>query len=81
MKLFGVTGVTTAEVGDTTYLFVTGRNNDRVSVVSVANDGDLNNVANVSDGGSLELAGAWDVTTAKVGGTTYLFVTGLMTMG
>ena len=34
------------------------------------------NTANVSDGGNLELSGANGVTTAEVGGRTYLFVMG-----
>ena len=77
LEIDGSTGVTTAEVGDTTYLFVTGREDNGVSVFSVADNGDLNNVANVSDDSSLQLDGAWYVTTAKVGGATYLFVTGV----
>ena len=76
LELFGATGVTTAVVGGTTYLFVTGRNDSGVSVFSVAADGTLTSVDNVSDDATLELAGAIGVTTAVVGGTTYLFVTG-----
>ena len=69
-------GVTTEEVGDITYLFVTGNSDHGVSVFSVANDGSLSSVANVSDDSSLQLEKAWGVTTAGVGGTTYLFVAG-----
>ena len=68
--------VTTAEVGGTTYLFVAGRDDNGVSVFSVGNNGRLSNVANVSDDSSLELNGASFVTTVKVGGATYLFVSG-----
>ena len=76
LELVSPLGVTTAVVGGTTYLFVTGGNDDGVSVFSVAADGTLTNVDNVSDDATLELDGAVGVTTAVVGGTTYLFVTG-----
>ena len=74
LELDGARSVTTAEVGDTTYLFVAGEFDDGVSVFSVANNGSLNNVTNVSDDNSLLLGEAYSVTTAEVGDTTYLFV-------
>ena len=76
LELDGAFAVTTAVVGGTTYLFVAGFDDDGVSVFSVAADGTLTNVDNVTDDGALELDGAIVVTTAVVGGTTYLFVTG-----
>ena len=76
LNLDGARSVTTAEVGGMTYLFVAGGNDDGVSVFSVANNGALNNVTNVSDDSRLLLDGAQSVTTAEVGGMTYLFVTG-----
>ena len=81
LELDGASGVTTAVVGGTTYLFVTGLNDDGVSVFSVAADGTLTNVDNVTDDATLELDGAFGVTTAVVGGTTYLFVTGAIDDG
>ena len=47
----------------------------------MAADGTLTNVDNVSDDATLELDGAFGVTTAVVGGTTYLFVAGSPTAG
>ena len=76
LNLNGVNSVTTALVGETNYLFVAGWVDDGVSVFSVQNDGNLNNVYNVSDTGSFELDGAGSVTTALVGRETYLFVAG-----
>ena len=75
-ELDGAQSVTTAVVAGTTYLFVAGSDDSGVSVFSVANDGMLANVTNVPDVGSLELDGAYSVTTAVVAGTTYLFVSG-----
>jgi len=76
LELDGALGITTAVVGGVTYLFVTGAGDSGVSVFSVAADGTLTNVDNVTDDATLELSGATDVTTAVVGGITYLFVTG-----
>ena len=59
-----------------TYLFVAGYNDDGVSVFSVANNGDLNNVTNVSDDSSLELDGAIFSDDCGGRGMTYLFVAG-----
>ena len=74
-------GVATAEVSGTTYLFVTGVDDNGFSMFSVADDGTLINTANVSDSGDLEIKGARRVTTAEVNGTTYLFVLGFYDNG
>ena len=75
-ELDGANSVTTASVGGETYLFVAGATDDGVSVFRVQSGGILSNVHNVSDSGSFELDGASSVTTASVGGETYLFVAG-----
>ena len=77
LKLNGAASVTTATVGSTTYLFVAGQSDDGVNVFSVGNDGMLTSVDNVSDDANLEIDGAFSVTTATVGSTTYLFVAGV----
>ena len=76
LELDNAFSVTTALVADTTYLFVAGNADDGVSVFRVASNGILTNIHNVTDAGSLELAGAFSVTTAVVADTTYLFVAG-----
>ena len=76
LQLAGAFSVTTAVVGTTTYLFVAGSLDDGVSVFSVANDGMLSSVQDVDDDDDLQLDGAFSVTTAVAGGTTYLFVAG-----
>ena len=81
LELDGPFSVTTAVVEGTTYLFVAGNIDDGVSVFSVANNGMLASVTNVTDAGSLELDGAYSVTTAVVAGTTYLFVAGIVDDG
>ncbi len=74
LKLDRATGLSTAVVGGSTYLFVAGVFDDGVSVFSVAADGTLTSVDDVSDNADLELDGASGLSTAVVGGTTYLFV-------
>ena len=75
LELMGGHSTTTAVIGGTTYLFVTGSIDDGVSVFSVAANGALTNVDNVTDSATLGLDGANSMTTAVIGGTTYLFVT------
>src|SRR5256885_879952 len=70
------TGVTTAVVGGTTYVFTAGQGDDGVSVFSAAANGTLTNAFNVSDAGALELDGAIRLATEQIGSTTYLFVAG-----
>ena len=77
LQLGGAYSVTTAQIGSATYLFVAGSLNDGVSVFSVANDGSLANVDNTTDNATLELNGAYSVTTSQIGSATYLFVVGL----
>ncbi len=76
LELDFANGVTTATIGGTTYLFVAGFSDDGVSVFSLAANGTLVNVSNVTDGGLLELDGAVDVTTAVLNGIVHLFVAG-----
>jgi 6-phosphogluconolactonase (cycloisomerase 2 family) len=76
LELRGAFGVTTAVVGGNTYLFVTGAEDDGVSVFRVAPNGTLANVFNVVDDATLALERPMGATTAVVGGVTYLFVAG-----
>ena len=76
LALDGAYSVTTAEVGGTSYLFVTGRYEDGIQVFSIGTDGSLTDAGQVFDDATLALDGASSVTTAEIGGTTYLFVAG-----
>jgi 6-phosphogluconolactonase (cycloisomerase 2 family) len=81
VELSGPEGVATAVIAGTAFLFVTGRADSGVAVFSVAADGTLTNVDNVTDAGALELLGASALTTAVVAGNPYLFVTGAVDNG
>ncbi len=76
LELEGATSVTTATIGGTTYLFVAGYVDSGVSVFSIANDGTLTSVYDVTDDATLALNGAISVTTESIGGSSYLFVAG-----
>jgi 6-phosphogluconolactonase (cycloisomerase 2 family) len=81
LELDRASSAATAVIGGTTYLFVSGSQDDGVSVFSVANNGSLTNVANVSDDTTLQLDGASAVSTALIGEQAYLFVTGFFDNG
>lgn len=81
VNLDSVTDVAVAEVDGATYLLTVSSSDDGVSVFSVAADGALTNVHNVTDSGSLELNGAWGLATAEVGGTDFVFVSGVFDDG
>ncbi len=81
LELYYASGVATAEVGGETYLFVAARWDDGVSVFRVESDGGLVNTDNVADDDTLYLDGSEKLTTAEVGGITYLYVTGYQDSG
>ncbi len=83
IPLAGARAVTTAVVGGTTYLFVAGYDDDGVTVYRVNSGGTVTRVtyevddgADYGSGDTVELGGASGLTTAVIGGTTYLFVAG-----
>ena len=76
LELDGPVDAITAVVGGTTYLFVTGFEDDGMSVFSVAANGALTNVFNLPDDGLLELDNPVGMSIAVLGGKTYLFVVG-----
>ena len=76
LRLDGASDVATAVVGGVTYVFVTGTNDNGVSVFSVDSSGLLTNTANVGDSASLRLAGATGLSVNTFGTTTYLTVGG-----
>ena len=78
-QLDDVRSVTTAVLDGITFLFVAGREDNGVSVFSVANDGSLVSMDHVTDTAGLDgppLAGVSTVTTAVINGITYLFAGG-----
>jgi VCBS repeat-containing protein len=76
LNLSGVSRVTTATVSGNAYVFAAGTNDDGISVFSVAGDGKLTSVSNLADNGTYELDGVKGLTTAVIGGSTYLFAAG-----
>lgn len=75
-ELDGVEDVTTAKVGNKTFLFSAASADNGVSVFEIKSDGDLVNTFNVTDNATLNLDGANGITTENIGGTTFVFVSG-----
>ena len=76
LELAGASYVTTALVGDVTYVMVASRVDDGVSVFSLAADGTLTPVFDFADNAQTNLGGAFALTSVVVGGTTYLYTSG-----
>jgi Ca2+-binding RTX toxin-like protein len=76
LELDGASFITSADVGGTTYVFVAGATDDGISVFSLGLDGSLTSVANVTDGGALNLDGISGLSTITSDGNTYLIAAG-----
>jgi 6-phosphogluconolactonase (cycloisomerase 2 family) len=81
LELLGVSGVATAIIGGTTFVFAAGRSDNGISVFTFDPNSlgtILTNVVNLDDTGNpnFELAGAVSLATAVVGAKTFLFVAG-----
>ncbi|HVQ07464.1 MAG TPA: Ig-like domain-containing protein [Allosphingosinicella sp.] len=75
-ELAGVRALSTVIVGATSYL-IAGGADDGISVFSInAATGALTNTANVNDAGGISLQDVSDITTAVIGGVTYVFIAG-----
>ncbi len=81
LLLNGTRGIAVTKIGDATYLFVAGENDNGLSVFRVANDEKLINSNNVSNSFAVALNGARGITTVKIGNATYLFVGGKLNNG
>ncbi len=76
LELDFATGLATAVIDGTLFLFVSGQTDDGISVFSVDNAGQLTNVFNVTDNGTLGLDGVRGLTTFEINGETYLAASG-----
>lgn len=81
LELLGVSGIATAIIRDTTFVFAAGRTDNGISVFEfdlASSPGPLVSIVNLDDSAdpALELAGAVALTTAVVGTKTFLFVAG-----
>ncbi|MCG8453095.1 MAG: lactonase family protein [Spirochaetales bacterium] len=76
-KLDGAWGLDSIQIGDKTFLFVAGLNDDGVTVFEVGSNGDLtyrSSVVDADDAANLELDGALAIHAATFAGQTYLVV-------
>ena len=76
LELAGVRAMTTVTIGATAYL-IAGGTDDGISVFSInAATGALTGTDDENDTGSINLNDVSDITTAVIGGVTYVFVAG-----
>ncbi|MCY4490189.1 MAG: hypothetical protein OXC46_01850, partial [Thaumarchaeota archaeon] len=66
--------ITSFKIGTSTYLAVASLGDDGVQILSVDSAGAVSAVSQITDGGSRELAGAYGITSFKIGTSTYLAV-------
>lgn len=79
LQLMGSFGVHTLSVGESTFLYVAGFQDDGVSAFELGADGSLTNIQNIDGGpptGPLEIDQAANFASVAVGGTSYLYVNG-----
>ncbi len=81
LELDGALGIASATVNGTSFIFVSGIDDDGISVFSVASDGKLTNVDNVVDTAGLLLDGVRGLDTVAINGVTYLFAAGTLDNG
>ena len=74
--LNGARGVTTASVGSTKYVYVAGYHDDGITILEMSGSGGLTFVGTVGDGTSTALDGASGLTSAEIGGSTYIYAAG-----
>lgn len=81
LRMSGAGAVTTAVVDGTTYLYVVGSSEHGLSVFSVANDGSLTNVHNITDNPNIYLNGASNIESAVIDGNSYIYLSGTWDLG
>jgi VCBS repeat-containing protein len=75
LQINGATAFTSLVLGGVTYLAVSGRVDNGISLFAVGADGSLTNTANVHDDAATALNAAWQMTTVTVGGGAFLVAT------
>ena len=74
LELDGARGITSFKIGSSTYLAVASVTDDGVQILDVSTPSTITQVSEITDGGSLELDGAFGITSFKIGSSTYLAV-------
>ena len=75
LKLDGARGIATFESGGHTYAAVTTDTEDSVQILNITDPSVITAVTSITNSTSVELGGAWRITTFESGGHTYAAVT------
>ena len=81
LKLGGAWNVATFKSGDHIYAAVAARSDDSVQILNVTDPSNIIATDSITDGGSLELDGAFGITTFKSGSHTYAAVAAFLDNG
>ena len=74
-RLDGASGITTVKIGASTYALVASFEDDGVQIIDISNPVSPTAVSSITDGSTFhELDGASDITTVKIGDSTYALV-------
>jgi hypothetical protein len=81
LELDGAFEVDVFTVGSSTYAIITGFVDDGVQILDVSDPTDISAVDSLTNSGSLELDGAFEVDVFTVGSSTYAIITGFVDDG
>ncbi|MCY4491777.1 MAG: PKD domain-containing protein, partial [Thaumarchaeota archaeon] len=74
LELDGVIGITSFKIGTSTYVAVASNSDDGVQILDVSTPSSISAVSQITDDSTLELDGAYAVTSFKIGTSTYVAV-------
>ena len=76
LELDGAAGITSFKIGAKTFVAVVGFSDDGVQILEISSQGDLTAIDSIDDtDGALELDGSREITSFKIGSSTYVAVT------
>ena len=74
LELNGASGITTFKSGNSTYAAVASPDDDGIQILDITDPSDITAAGSITDGGDLELNGAYGIATFESGGSTYAAV-------
>ena len=81
LELDGAYGITSFKIGTSTYVSVSAFHDDGVQILDVTTPSNISAVSQITDDTTLELDGAYGITSFKIGTSTYVSVSSLLDSG
>ena len=76
LELDGAQGITSFVISGKTYVAVTGHDDDGVQILEISSQGNITARDSIDNDSTLELDGAWGITSFVIGNKTYVAVAG-----